>query len=139
MSVFDTDQAVSGATTEQDARLFVERFGSGAATPTSSQSHTGSHWLRWAEDQIKESFYLLDDWDGQGSPPVDPRAAKNAGEVVRLLFNRDAPRPTSIGATTDGGISIEWAEDFWNLVIEIEPDGDIDGWYRTPDGEYQEI
>jgi len=48
----------------------------------------------------------VDDWDGQGAPPISPTAYQNAADLIRawpeeLPFPEFAPEP-------DGSISLDW-------------------------------
>lgn len=65
---------------------------------------------------------LPNNWDGFGSPPIQPAALQTAHWLVGTLERLALPAP-QIFPVTGSGISFTWRLDTRELEIEILPDG----------------
>jgi hypothetical protein len=61
-------------------------------------------------------------WDGYGSPPVQPAAMQTAHWLVATLEGLPLPTP-QVCPVTGGGIEFTWRSDSREVGIEILPDG----------------
>ena len=80
-------------------------------------------WASWASERISSAFERSYNWDGQGSEPISPKAAKVATILIREMAKLGYPKPEFISVTSAGGVLFEWDESFRDLIIEIPEDG----------------
>jgi hypothetical protein len=67
---------------------------------------------------------LSANWDGQGSPAIQPVALEVINRLIKEIECYDLS-PAFIGPVSGGGIGIEWRSGKRDLNLEILPDGSI--------------
>ncbi|MGH9837473.1 MAG: hypothetical protein ACREEM_01670 [Blastocatellia bacterium] len=88
-------------------------------------------------DKLKELFELPDNWDGYGSPAIQPAVKETASDLANTLHKAGAPLP-HIAPVSGGGIQLEWHKKDRELELEILPDGDVAFLKVNESGEMQE-
>lgn len=82
-----------------------------------------------------DALALLEpNWDGDYSPSVVPDAIRRARWFLEHL---QVPWLPLVGATTVGGVRIEWDAGPAFLIIDFEPDGEAQVMFGAPDREIQ--
>ena len=84
--------------------------------------------------QVEELALLPPDWDGRFSSRVDPGAIERARWFVEHLR---VPWLPLVGATSVGGVRIEWDARVSSLMIDFEPDGDTQVLFMAREGDPQ--
>lgn len=95
-------------------------------------------WLPGQLKRVDEIAALPEDWDSYHALQPTPMAAHFTRALLHVLSAWHTVNPQvrpQLCPTVDGGIQIEWAEQGYNLDVEITPDGQIETWlHRTSDG-----
>jgi hypothetical protein len=112
--------------------------------PTDTTQTTGvtsllssNAWLRRAQRKLKELSELQENWDGYGSPQIEPEALEIAAELVTNTATFGMPEP-QIFPVPGGGLQIEWERLRRELELEILPNGEIEFLLVDRDGEMRE-
>ena len=102
------------------------------------QTIVDNDWLPQALNRIAELAQLCANWDGYGSPPLQPAAVQGASELLRSLERFDLPVP-QIAPVTGGGIGICWHVPPRRLEVEVLPGGSFEyaALTREPGGELE--
>jgi hypothetical protein len=82
---------------------------------------TAPPWLK----ALAELARLPDNWDGYGSPPLQPRALSTAIRLLSAIDADELPTP-ELCPVTGGGIGITWQLPPRRLEIEVLPDGSLE-------------
>ena len=72
--------------------------------------------------RLRELAALSENWDGYGSPSIQPRTISQATTVLQLLARLPIASP-QIFPIAGGGIQFEWQSETAELELEILPDG----------------
>ena len=75
-------------------------------------------------DKLAQLSELPENWDGYGSPCVQPAVKETAVDLIHLLHKIGMPVP-HFAPVSGGGIQLEWHKTDRELELEILPDGDV--------------
>ena len=78
-------------------------------------------WYR----ELAEIAALEENWDGYGSPRVNPAALEMASRVLAEAQQLSMPAPI-IAPVSGGGINIEWSVSGRELEVEVLPGGQVE-------------
>jgi len=77
---------------------------------------------------------LRANWDGYGSPAIQPAALESARRLLSAVEREGLPAPR-IGPVSGGGIGIAWQTGQNELELEVLPDGALGYLHATVDEE----
>lgn len=89
-------------------------------------------WLSPTIERLNQLLALPENWDLDGAPRVDPRAAIAALELLGAAARPDTPVP-SIVPTDEGGVQLEWHMREIDLEVEVTPTGRVHGFFVDRD------
>lgn len=75
-------------------------------------------------DKLAELSILPDNWDGYGSPSLQPAVKEAAADLIGILCEAGAPLP-HFAPVSGGGLQLEWQRNGRELELEILPNGDL--------------
>lgn len=103
------------------------------------QSERSRQRLTWADvtDRLLDIRNLGDDWDGADAEAPAEQVVDGSFGLMRQLRNEGFPPPTSVRATPDGGVSVEWRSD--RQCLELELYDDRGGWILSKPGAQTEV
>ncbi len=88
-------------------------------------------------DKLAELSELPENWDGYGSPGIQPVVKETASDLIETLHKAGAPMP-HFAPVSGGGIQLEWRKKNRELELEILPNGEI-AFLKAPEpGEMEE-
>jgi hypothetical protein len=115
---------------------------------SSTDEHTASQvianhrpWLRDTVQSVHRFRLLPRNWDTYGGLPSRLRAIRRAEailqSVARDFSGQVHAKPYFVGPLPDGGVTLEWRRDGYELGVDISPRGQLGFLYvePTPDGE----
>src|SRR5207244_13379829 len=79
-------------------------------------------WLLSAADDVLKLATLPDNWDGEGSPRVQPSTLTKAVELLCKLGTAVEPM-SHVSPVPGGGLQLEWFLPDRYLEVEVFPDG----------------
>jgi len=79
-------------------------------------------WLVTTLQALARLARLPNNWDGYGSPPIQPAALASAHRFIAAVEALPLPLP-SVAPVTGGGIGFTWQLENRELEIEVLPDG----------------
>lgn len=87
--------------------------------------------------RLAELSELPDNWDGYGSPSLQPAVQETASALIGIICEAVAPTP-HFAPVSGGGLQLEWQRQGRELELEILPDGEIVFLKVSEAGEMQE-
>jgi hypothetical protein len=81
-------------------------------------------WLHKAFEDLQKLHQLGANWDGYGSPAVNPCVLEQGARILSALEIEGLPAPV-ICPVPGGGIQFEWEYAGRAMEIEVLPDGTI--------------
>ena len=87
-------------------------------------------WRSRIEARLIQLGCLKLGWDGHGGKPVNRATLDFAIKILVDLMRPGVPEP-SIGATSYGGVQIEWHRSGWDMEIEIVAPNQLDLFTRN--------
>lgn len=88
-------------------------------------------------DKLTELSELPNNWDGYGSPGIQPAVKVAASDLIGVLHKAGAPMP-HFALVSGGGLQLEWRKKNRELELEILPSGEIGFLKAHESGEMQE-
>lgn len=85
-------------------------------------------WLSPTIDRLNRLLRLPENWDRDGAPPVDARAAVAALKLLGSVARPDTPAPSIVPAD-EGGVQLEWHMGEIDLEVEVTPLGRVHGFF----------
>lgn len=82
-------------------------------------------WVLDALDKIAGLAQLPDNWDGYGSPRLDPAAIAAARRFVASVAFENLPLP-SISPVLGGSVGLQWRYGEKELEFTFHPDGEVE-------------
>jgi hypothetical protein len=82
-------------------------------------------WVLSALDRIAKLADLPDNWDGYGSPRIDPRAIEAARRFVARVAFDSLPLP-HVSPVLGGSAGLHWRYGDRELEFTFHPDGEIE-------------
>jgi hypothetical protein len=80
--------------------------------------------LRQMFDRLTKLAELPENWDGYGSPRLQPSAMETASDLLVMLSHLRMPMP-HFAPVSGGGLQLEWQRDKKELELEILPSGEV--------------
>jgi hypothetical protein len=87
--------------------------------------------------RLSELVQLPDNWDGYGSPRLQPAVVSAAFDLLRTLSAFHLPSP-ELFPVSGGGLQFEWQADKCELEIEVLPEGLLEFLIVDAKGEMRE-
>ena len=87
-------------------------------------------WRAKIEQRLARLACLTIGWDGHNGKIVNPATLNFAIKILVDLMRPHIPEP-SIGATSYGGVQIEWHRNGWDIEIEIVAPNRLDVFTRN--------
>jgi hypothetical protein len=84
-----------------------------------------------ASAALQNLAHLNPNWDGHGSPPINPSLISQAERILAAIETEASPVP-HICPVPGGGVQLEWQHNGRELEIELLPDGSAQ--YLTVNG-----
>ncbi len=112
------DEYLSDSTSYEDSRTSDYKVVLGHSTVYVTTTRD-IEWLSNAVNQFERVAKLEEDWDSYGAAKVDQRTLEHAFQIYLILMSNRHVEP-QIGATVNGGVSLEWHIRNSGLEIEVE-------------------
>lgn len=87
--------------------------------------------------ELEELAELPENWDGYGSPPIQPPVKKTAYQLLEFLEKLVMPSP-HVAPVSGGGLQLEWQAGKRELELEIFPNGEVSFLTVETSGEMEE-
>ena len=86
---------------------------------------TAAPWVFEVLDRIAALANLPNDWDGYGSPRIDPGAMAAGRRFVASVAFKDLPRP-NVSPVLGGSLGLQWRYGEKELEFTFQPNGEIE-------------
>lgn len=94
------------------------------------------HAMEWLYPTLRAMAALpwwTDNW-GSGATRTQIRAMASMLEILVAILDSQAP-PPAVVPTWNGGVQVEWHRSGIDLEIEVDPAGNIEYFFKSPDEE----
>lgn len=101
--------------------------------PAALEDWQAELWRR-AEQRLRESSLLEDDWDGAGAEAPSEEALDATREYLQVFYREGVIPPTALSPTPLGSIMLEWRLNDSYFEAEISGLSMISWMLKLPDG-----